>query len=217
MMTRAYSESYLSDAAENLGDMLAYAVNDCGYDADEFFGWFIMSGLADQFGNGNPKYIAGLSGIELAREVVFQTSGVRPTVEAAQAIDKDAAYWAGWALAHYQWFSGLRFADIIRGGLTVSKAMSLYILHEADVSKFIEVADSIIATTMNAQPTRLKTIRTARGFTQQELSEVSSVTLRMIQLYEQRRNNINEASAAAVISLAKALGCQPIDLMEPAQ
>lgn len=216
-MTRAYSESYLSDAAENLGDMLAYAVNDCGYDADEFFGWFIMSGLADQFGNGNPKYIAGLSGIELAREVVFQTSGVRPTVEAAQAIDKDAAYWAGWALAHYQWFSGLRFADIIRGGLTVSKAMSLYILHEADVSKFIEVADSIIATTMNAQPTRLKTIRTARGFTQQELSEVSGVTLRMIQLYEQRRNNINEAAAAAVISLAKALGCQPIDLMEPAQ
>ena len=31
-MTRAYSESYLNDAAENLGDMLAYAVNDCGYD-----------------------------------------------------------------------------------------------------------------------------------------------------------------------------------------
>ena len=78
-MTHAYSESYLSDAAENLGDMLAYAVNDCGYDADVFFSWFVMSGLADQFGNGNPKYIAGLSGIELAREVVFQTSGMRPS------------------------------------------------------------------------------------------------------------------------------------------
>lgn len=70
---------------------------------------------------------------------------------------------------------------------------------------------------MNAQSTRLKTIRKARGFTQQELSDVSGVTLRMIQLYEQRRNNINEASAASVISLANALGCQPIDLMEPAQ
>ena len=70
---------------------------------------------------------------------------------------------------------------------------------------------------MNAQPTRLKTIRKARGFTQQELSDVSGVTLRMIQLYEQRRNNINEASAASVISLANALGCQPVDLMEPAQ
>lgn len=216
-MTRAYSESYLNDAAENLGDMLAYAVNDCGYDADEFFGWFVMSGLADQFGNGNPKYIAGLSGIELAREVVYQTSGVRPSMEATQDIEKDATYWAGWALAHYQWFSGLRFADIIRGGLTVSKVKSLYILHEADISKFIDAADSMIASTLNAQPTRLKTIRKARGFTQQELSEVSGVTLRMIQLYEQRRNNINEASAASVIRLANALGCQPIDLMEPAQ
>lgn len=216
-MTRAYSESYLNDAAENLGDMLAYAVNDCGYDADEFFGWFVMSGLADQFGNGNPKYIAGLSGIELAREVVYQTSGVRPSIEATQDIEKDAAYWAGWALAHYQWYSGLRFADIIRGGLTVSKVKSLYILHEADISKFIDAADGMIAATMNAQPTRLKTIRKARGFTQQELSEASGVTLRMIQLYEQRRNNINEASAASVISLANALGCQPIDLMEPAQ
>lgn len=216
-MTRAYNESYLSDAADNLGDMLAYAVNDCGYDADTFFSWFIMSGLADQFGNGNPKYIAGLSGVELAREVVFQTSGTRPSIEATQELDKDSVYWAAWALAHYQWFSGLRFSDLVRGGLTISKVQSLYILHEADISKFIEVADSIIASTMNAQPTRLKTIRKARGFTQQELSEHSGVTLRMIQLYEQRRNNINEASAASVISLANALGCQPIDLMEPTQ
>lgn len=216
-MTRAYSESYLSDAAENLGDMLAYAVNDCGYDAHTFFNWFIMSGIADQFGKGSPKYIAGLSGVELAREVVFKTSGSRPDVEASQDIDKDSIYWAGWALAHYQWFSGLRFADLMRGGLTIAKVQSLYILHEADISKFIEAADSIIANSTHAQPTRLKTIRKARGFTQQELSEASGVTLRMIQLYEQRRNNINEASAASVFSLANALGCQPTDLMEPAQ
>ena len=216
-MTRAYNESYLSDASENLGDMLAYAVNDCGYDADTFFNWFIMSGLADQFGKGNPKYIAGLSGVELAREVVFQTMGTRPFIEATQDIDRDSVYWAAWALAHYQWFSGLRFSDLVRGGLTMSKVQSLYILHEADISKFLEIADSIIASATNAQPTRLKTIRKARGFTQQELSEHSGVTLRMIQLYEQRRNNINEASAASVISLASALGCQPIDIMEPIQ
>ncbi len=48
-----------------------------------------MSGLTDQFGNGNPKCIAGLSGIELSREVIFKVSGMRPTVEATQGIDKD--------------------------------------------------------------------------------------------------------------------------------
>lgn len=216
-MTRAYNESYLSDAADNLGDMLAYAVNDCGYDADAFFDWFILSGLAEQFGKGNPKYIAGLSGVELAREVIFRTCGARPSEKASQNIDRDSVYWAAWAMAHYQWFSGLRFSDLVRSGLTISKVQSLYILHEADISKFIEVADAIIASTGKTQPTRLKTIRKARGFTQQELSDQSGVTLRMIQLYEQRRNNINEASAASVISLANALGCQPMDLMEPTQ
>lgn len=213
---RAYSESYLNDAAENLADMLSYAVNDLGFDADAFFDRFIVSGLAEQFGSGNPKYIAGLSGAELAREVVYQTSGTRPTAEATQNIDKDSTYWAGWALAHYQWHSGLRFLDLLRGGLTVSKVISLYILHEADISKFYEVADGILSANASSQPTRLKTIRKARGFTQQELSLASGVSLRMIQLYEQRKSNINEAALSSVISLANALGCRPIDLSEPA-
>ncbi|MBQ8637574.1 MAG: helix-turn-helix transcriptional regulator [Lachnospiraceae bacterium] len=130
-----------------------------------------------------------------------------------QDIEKDSTYWAGWALAHYQWFSGPRFADLVRGGLTISKVKSLYILHEADICRFIEAADGIIAAVTKEQPTRLKTIRKARGFTQQEISEASGVTLRMIQLYEQHRNKINEASVAYVIRLSNALGCQPIDLM----
>lgn len=216
-MTRAYSESYLNEAAQNLGDMLDYAVNDCGLDADSFFDWFITCGLAEQFGKGNPKYVAGLSGVELAGEVVYRTNGARPDLTAVQREEKDDVYWAGWALAHYQWFSGLRFADLVRGGLSISKVRSLYTLHEADITKFIEVADMILASNLKKQPARLKTIRKARGFTQQQLSEASGVTLRMIQLYEQRRSNINEASATTVFSLADALGCLPIELMEPVQ
>ena len=42
-MMSAYNESYLDDAMQNLGDMIVYAVCDCGYDPDEFFGWFIAS------------------------------------------------------------------------------------------------------------------------------------------------------------------------------
>ena len=36
-MTHAYSKSYLDDAMQNLGDMLDYAIVDCGYASDEFF------------------------------------------------------------------------------------------------------------------------------------------------------------------------------------
>lgn len=50
--------------------------------------------------------------------------------------------------------------------------------------------------------------------TQQQLSEASGVTLRMIQLYEQRQNNISKAQVGVVLNLAKALGCEVEDLIE---
>ena len=65
-MTNAYSELYLDDAMHNLGDMVEYAVCDLGFDPDTFFGWFIFSGIAEKFENGNPKYLTGMSGYELA-------------------------------------------------------------------------------------------------------------------------------------------------------
>ena len=42
----------------------------------------------------------------------------------------------------------------------------------------------------------------------------SGVTLRMIQLYEQRQNDISKAQVNVVISLANALGCRVEDLLE---
>ena len=42
--------------------------------------------------------------------------------------------------------------------------------------------------------------------TQQELAHASGVSLRMIQLYEQRRNDLSKASASVVIALAHVLG-----------
>ena len=143
-MPHAYNELYLEDAMQNLGDMLDYALIDCNYAPDMFFSWFISSGIAAKIENCNPKYIAGMSGIELAREVVFLTTGSYPSQE---RIIKDFAsreYWAGWILAYYQWYSGLTFSDIAGNGLSLSEVLSLYILHEADQSKFVDTANEII-------------------------------------------------------------------------
>lgn len=214
MTIRAYSELYLDDAMQNLGDMLDYAVNDCGYDPDTFFGWFISTGIAESFGSGNPKYISGMSGIELAREVVYQTKGIRIRIEATQSDFKDSVFWAGWSLAYYQWIKGQRFKDIIENGLTVSTIISMYILHEADITKFVDAADKVILREKTDKPTHLQVIRKARGYTQSELAEVSGVALRMVQLYEQRRSDINSASVDAVLRLSRALGCKIEDLLE---
>ena len=79
-MTHAYSELYLDDAMQNLGDMVEYAVCDCGYDPDEFFGWFISSGVASKFEKANPKYITGMSGFELAEAVLKATNIALPGI-----------------------------------------------------------------------------------------------------------------------------------------
>lgn len=213
-MTHAYSEFYLDDAMQNLGDMMDYALTDCGYAPDEFFSWFISSGIAAKIENENPKYIAGMSGVELAREVVFLTTGNYPTKERAIKNFASREYWAGWILAYYQWYSSLKFSDMVENGLPLSEVLSLYILHEADQSKFVETANEIISRHKLEKPSHLTTIRKARGFTQGQLAQKSGVALRMIQLYEQRQNDINKAQAGTLLSLAKALGCEMQDLME---
>ena len=148
-MTRAYAETYLDDAMNNLGYMFDYAVNDCGYGAGEFFTHFIVSGVAASFEKGNPKYVAGLSGPELASEVILRVQGARPDIPSSEGIDKSAEYWAGWIMAYYQWYSSRRFADLHRHNLTIERVLSLYSpLHEADVSKFVAVADQIISKTL---------------------------------------------------------------------
>ena len=60
----------------------------------------------------------------------------------------------------------------------------------------------------------MKRIRTAYGCTQAELAKRSGVSLRSIQMYEQRNKDTNKASAETLLRLSKVLGCTMEDLME---
>ena len=54
----------------------------------------------------------------------------------------------------------------------------------------------------------LKTLRKQIHLTQSKLAELSGVSLRMIQAYEQGDQDIRKAEAQTVIALARALGCK---------
>jgi DNA-binding transcriptional regulator YiaG len=214
-MTRAYEETYLDDAMNNLGDMFDYAAGDCGYDSEDFFDCFIVSGVAGAFERGNPKYVAGLSGPELASEVIFRTYGTRPDAAPSEAMDKSPEYWAGWSLAYYQWYTGRRFSEMRKNGLNMERVLSLYsALHEADISKFAVVADRIIKKNSASCIANLQRIRKASGMTQKQLAETAGVSLRMIQLYEQKKQDINKAQTDTLIRIAHTLGCEVEDLSE---
>ena len=87
-------------------------------------------------------------------------------------------------------------------------------LHEADISKFVSLAQKVILERTEISETHLSRIRKARGLSQKELSLASGVALRMIQLYEQKQNDINKAQAASLYRLAQVLGCKAEDLLE---
>lgn len=213
MATHAYQKFYLNDAQQNLAVTFDYALRILKYDGDEFFLYFIQSEVAEKFGHANPKYIAGMSGIELCQNVLIRI-GVTDSFPDTTEIKQGKEFWVGWVLAYYQWYSGLSFSDLQEYGLIPSEILSRYILHEADISKFVSVANKIILQNKAASPTRLQKIRKAQGLTQKGLSELSGVSLRMIQLYEQRQNDINQASGQTINNLARALCCNFYEIME---
>ena len=211
-MTHAYSESYLSDAKDRLSQLFDYLINDCDMKADWVASIFLSSGYAEQFERGNPAILAGMSGIELARAVTEATYRKKKLPEPGYSEGLSPEYWAGWALAEYQWYSGKRFKDIFEH-VKLSDIISMYsVYHEMDVSKFIETMDERCSTAL--PECRLKKLRESRGISQAELARISGVSLRSIQMYEQRVNDIDKAQAQTIYKLSRVIGCSMEDLLE---
>lgn len=211
-MTRAYREIYLSKAQAALGDAFDYAVNACGIPGEDFVKLFITSTISRRMENGEPSVLAGKSGIELASDVMLETTGKSLDAEPAGKLGRSREYWIGWAVAYYQWYSARSYSEIFKALSFDELQRMYYTLHEADISKFADIADERIREYF--KDTNLKRIRRAYGYTQAALAEQSGSTLRSIQMYEQRRKDINKAGAETLYRIAKTLGCSMEDLIE---
>ena len=211
-MTHAYQEIYLSNAQAALGDAIDYAVNTCNIPGDDFVKLFCGSSLSRRMENGEPSLLSGRSGIEIAIDVIAETTGKQLEVTSTEHMERSVAYWIGWAVAYYQWYSARRYSDIFSVLPYDDLQQMYYTLHEADITKFVDIAEERIRE--HFKDTNLKRIRIAYGCSQAQLARLSGVTLRSIQMYEQRRKDINKASAETLYSIAKVLGCTIEDLLE---
>jgi DNA-binding transcriptional regulator YiaG len=197
---------------KTLGDMFQHAVCACRISGDEILELFVSTGLAAEFEKGNPKYIAGRSGAELFCDVLEAAEKPFPPATLRMFFSKTPEYWCGWILGYYQWRYDAKFADI-HAKLSFSELLALYpTLHEADMKKAAEIISARLNPTPH--PTKLQTIRKSRQLSQQVLSTLSGVSLRSVQMYEQRNKDINKAQADTLYALAKILGCSIEDLLE---
>lgn len=208
-MMYAYDEYYLPRAIKALGRMLDYAVNDLGYKLEEVWQMFLASSISSQFENGDVSIIAGKSGIELALIIVdydldYVTHSTRQ--------EKGEEYWLGYSLAYYQWYTCLTFNEITEF-ITITEIKSMYNpYHEMDIRQFCDE----LTNTINSRKvqTNLKRRRNLAGISQSELAKITGIPVRTIQQYEQRQKNINNAKSEYIVSLARALYCEPKSLLE---
>ena len=211
-MMNAYIDLYIDDAMSNLGSMLDYAVGSCKEPLEAFYDRFLASGIDREMDWGNPKYLCGMSGIELAQAVALQTGSPLPEKDSFIDIGSPE-YWTGWTLAYLRWHLNVDFRTMQRRGLPVTEVYSRYsTLHEADPTKSLAFARQALED-YAAEHNPLCLARKNAGLTQRELAYLSGTTLRLIRAYEQGQLSLSNAGIDTVLRICYVLGCKPDDLL----
>ena len=212
MTIRAYQEIYLSKAQSTLGEAFDYAINTCCIPGKDFVRLFAASTISQRLENGEPSVLAGKSGIEIAADMVLESTGRLLEAEPQEHFNRSREYWIGWAVCYYQWYSSRSYKEIFKV-LSYEDLANMYdTLHEADITKFVDIADEKVHAQF--KDTNLKRIRSTYGCTQADLAKRSGVSLRSIQMYEQRNKDINKASAYTLYRISRILGCSIENLLE---
>lgn len=212
MTIRAYPEIHLNKAQTALGTAFDYAVNACKIDGGDFAKMLAASSTGKRLENGEPAVLSGKSGVETACDIIYEATGKKEDGIQNESFSRSPEYWIGWAAAYYQWYSDRSYYEIFTAVSYGDFEKMYYTLHEADISKFVDTVDSIIKTKL--PETNLKRLRLSYGITQAELAKQAGVSLRSIQMYEQRKKDINKASFETVYGISKVLGCSVEELFE---
>ncbi len=205
------SSPYDRDLQEVLAFVFDIGVNLAGCTGDQVAWAFMASGLAEEFEQQNPVYVAGKSSYDLLR-IMLPLLPCEEVPVPELRYDRTPDFWVGWVLAHYQMATGCSYRSIFAAA-TYDEIRSMYWpLHEAPESKFVAVFGELRAERTRA--TNLRLLREAAGFSQSQLAKASGVGLRSIQLYEQRQKDINKAQAMTLYQLSRALRCTMGQLLE---
>ena len=207
-----YRFFYLEDYINLLANAFDYALVDLNMEVNDFEKLFIHSRYAKLIEMLDPNVISGESGVELVIKMLEERNYNIKIVEKEFREYRTDAFWLGYALANYQFYKRKRFYDIFRK-IHLEDILKMYkVYHEMDITNFIDDLDRMIN---NIElESKLKTIREYRGLSQSELAYLSNVSLRSIQLYEQKANDIDKAQAHTLYKLSNVLGCSIEDLLE---
>lgn len=141
---RAYIEPYLKDVMRNIGVMSHFCINEYGLSPEQFSTLFANSHVAEQISMGNPRYLTGMSGKEMADMLIESSADINPQPISSNTYQVSPEYWAGWVMAYYQWHTAKSFYQMYADGQTYDKILMMYHpMHEADLAKVVEAIESL--------------------------------------------------------------------------
>lgn len=207
MENKTFIKYYLDDLANEIATLFdLVAMEDVDFHL--FFFLFVRSSLLKNIERGNVKYLTMKSNemyYELTKNKKYLTGTFHPFYS--------SSYWAGYILTYYCFLYNHSFKEVSKY-IDIEWLIALYYpYHEADETKTFDLLEEILNKKKEV-PTNLKTIRILNNLSQQQLAKESGVELRSIEMYEQRRNDINKAQSITLYKLSKALGCTIEDILE---
>lgn len=149
-MTRAYPKYYLDASMENLGNFFEYAVTGCHMEVDEAADLFVRSDLARPFSMGLVRYNVGTTGRGLLCRAFRAVNRSTAHIPFFHKIIMSPLFWAGMSVAYYQWYRDTTLEKIWKI-VPMSRVVRMYYpLHEAGLSKFVDVMDSLLQPSENS-------------------------------------------------------------------
>lgn len=142
-MAYPYDEIYLESVQKNLGFFFQISLRNLNLSPKDVQDAFLASDVSKQIEMGNPDFLCGKSGYELAL-IAFPKILTDDIIK--QAISEpfypEAEYWSGTVLAYCQWKTGKSFSAIL-AQYPLERILSNYhLMHEADITKMVNLIEA---------------------------------------------------------------------------
>lgn len=135
-MKSSYDEIYLADVQKNLGFFFQFMLCNMKFSPEDVQKKFLESIIPYQIEIGNPDFLCGKSGLELAK-ICLKNTDISSQIlgSLSEPYYPQAEYWSGYVLAYCQWKNAIPFSKIL-SNFSLELLLSSYnLLHEADISK----------------------------------------------------------------------------------
>ena len=139
-MAEAYSKLYVEDAQDVIPESFSFATYYLKLSLEEYVEKFLAFEYIHLLETGNPHYLSGMSGIELAEEITNTYLERRHY----DYIPYGRDYWIGWIVAYYQWSRNVTYKTIFSKFSLERFIMAYPTFHEQDEYKMYEYMDEII-------------------------------------------------------------------------